>query len=190
MSKENEIAVLDINRTKVLAKLKKLGARHEGKHNFKRIEFLINGNVKGSHSWGRVRTDGKTTTITIKWLDGNSKFSPMDEFEIKTNDFKDSVKLMSKLVNPESFLYFENVRTAYRLGNSYITLDKWPGIPLFLEVEAPSTGIARSIYKKLGVKGKFVGNVSIHKIYESYRLDFVEVMKENNPKIKKLLAEV
>ncbi len=186
MGKENEVKILNIGRKDTIKRLTSLGAKHTGTHKFKRIEFLLDGNVKGSHSWGRVRTDGKETTITLKETRGNGGFTSMNEYEIKTDNFKNTVGIISRIINSKLILYFENERDAYKLGNAYITIDKWPKIPYSLEIEAPTMKDVKKTYKMLKIKGKFVGNASIHKIYELYGLNFSKVMMENKNKLKKL----
>jgi adenylate cyclase, class 2 len=187
MGTENEIEILDVKRNDVVKRLKELKAKHVGNHKFKRIEFLLKGDVHGGHSWGRIRTDGKETTITLKETKGKQGFSSMKEYEIKTDDFEEAVRIMTKIINTKILLYFENEREAYRLGNSYITIDKWPEIPHFVEIEAPSLKEVRETYKKLKIEGKFVGNAPIHKIYSLYNLDFKKVMGKNKTKLKKLM---
>lgn len=189
MNKENEIEILDINRKDVTDRLKEMKARHVGHHRFRRIEFLLKGNVKGSHSWGRVRTDGDKTTITLKEMKGKGGFTSMDEYEISTNDFGEASRIMTKIINPKILLYFENERDAYMLGKAYVTIDKWPGIPAFIEIEAPSMKIVKDTYKRLRIKGRFVGNSPIHKVYELYGLDFKKVMAKNEPKLRSLLEK-
>lgn len=183
MAKENEIIVLDIDKAEVARRLKAIKAKRAGAYKYKRIEFLLGGNLEGSHSWGRVRTDGKSTTITVKQLHKGG-LSPMDEYEVKTNDFKDTVKIVSRLIDSDLIIYFENERDAYSLGKTLITIDKWPGIPHFVEIEAPSMKAAKEAYNRLKIKGKLIGNMPIHNIYKKYGLDFKKVMSKNKGKLK------
>lgn len=189
MGKENEIQILDVDKKQVAGRLKALNAKHTGSHKFKRVEFLLKGKVKGWHSWGRVRTDGKETTITLKEFKGNGGFTSMDEFEIKTDDFAGASELLTRLVSPKVIIYFENDREAYSLGKAHITIDKWPKIPTFVEIEAPTMQEVRRVNKLLKIKGKIRGNMSIHKVYDLYGLDFHKVMSENEPKLRKLLGK-
>jgi adenylate cyclase class 2 len=188
MGKENEIAILDIDKSKVIKRLKELKFKPLGKSRFKRIEFMLDGDLGSGHSWIRVRTDGKETTITFKEMKGEGGFAAMDEFEVKASSFTDSVKIMSKLADSK-IVYFENERDAYMLGHAYVTIDKWPQIPAFVEIEAPSIKTLKETYKLLKIKGKFVGNASIHNIYKQYGLNFEDVVSKNKPKLKKLLAD-
>lgn len=188
MAKENEVAILDINRKQVIRRLHELKARHVGVYRFKRIEFLLKGDVNGSHSWARVRTDGKETTVTVKETQGKGGFTSTNEHEIKTDNFRETIRIITKLIDPKLIIYFENERDAYLLGNAYITIDKWPRIPAFVEIEAPLMKNVRATYKLLGIQGMFVGNAPIHDIYKLYGLDFRKVMAENRGKLKALLT--
>ena len=188
MGKENEVMILDINAAEARKRLKQLNAKPIGRYKFKRIEFLLKGKVKSAHSWGRVRTDGKETTITMKEMKGAGGYSAMTEYEIKTDNFKNAVRLITRLIDSDLIIYFENQREAYELGKAYVTIDKWPEIPAYM-IEAPSMQIVKYVYRKLGIKGKFAGNASIHKVYERYGLNFREVMKRNAPKLRELLTE-
>lgn len=186
MAKEREVMILDVNKGEVAKRLRDLKAKHVGVHKYKRMEFLLKGDVHGSHSWGRVRTDGKVTTITIKELHRGKSFIPTDEYEVETNDFNGTVRIIRRLINSGIVLYFENERDAYTLGNAHITIDKWPQIPHFVEIEAPSMKEVKGAYKLLKIHGKLAANTPIHTLYKSYGLDFRKVMAKNDNKLKKL----
>jgi adenylate cyclase, class 2 len=188
MGDEHEITILDVKRSEVLARLRKLKAKHAGSHRFRRVEFLLKGNVRGGHSWGRVRTNGDETTITLKETRGRGGFTSMKEYEVKADNFEEAARIMTRLVDSRVLVYFENERDAYKLGSAQVTIDKWPRIPAFVEIEAPSMAEVKRAYKRLGISGRFVGNLSIHKIYGHYGLSFEKVMAKNRPKLDKLLG--
>ncbi len=188
MAKEREIMILDVKRSQVIARLKRLGAKHVGDHRFRRMEFMLDGKIGAGHAWVRVRTDGTATTLTLKEMHKKGGFTPMSEYEVKTNDFRETLRIMSRLARKEC-IYFENSREAYSLWGAYITLDKWPGIPLYVEIEAPTDSRLRQVYKKLAIEGKFAGNAAIHDVYKRYGLDFEKVARANSGKLKELLAE-
>ncbi len=189
MGKEYEIEILDIDQREAERGLRAVGARYVGSHSFRRVEFLLSGDIGGSHSWGRVRSDGKKTTITLKELNGDDRMAPMVEREISTDNFEGAVRIVGRLVGQKSLIYFENSRKAYVLGSAYITIDKWPGIPPFMEIEAKSMQVAHSIYKRLGIKGKMVGNAPIREIYRHYGLDFEKEVGKNDRILKRLLVQ-
>ena len=187
MSKEREIVILDIERKEVIKRLKELTARHIGEYKFKRIEFMLDGDIGSGHSWVRVRTDGKSATITLKETKGEGGFGAMEEYEVKTDNFADTVRIMSKIAKTK-IIYFENWKRRHMLKQAYITIDKWPGIPAFVEIEAPSMKILKETYKRLGIKGKFFGTASIDRIYKNYGLNFRKVVERNEPELKRLLG--
>lgn len=184
MAKEHEVGLLDINVPQVRRRLKELGATYKGHIKYNRIEFVIDGDVGDRHSWARVRTDGKDTVITVKKYFGTDK--PMDEHEVHTDDFEEAVRMMYNMAKSEVF-YFETERYKYRLGNADITLDKWPGIPYFMEIEGPSMKYVENVYKKLSIKGKYVGNITADGVYKIYGLDFKREMRKNIAKLKRIL---
>ncbi len=186
MGKESEIEILDVDRKEVVRRLRELKARHEGVHRFRRMEFLIRGNIHGKHSWMRVRTDGKETTITLKETQGRGGYTSMKEYEVTAGDFGDAVRIMCKLSDSKP-IYWENDRDAWRLGDAYVTIDKWPGIPAFVEIEAPTMRRVKEVYRLMNIKGRFVGNEPIHTIYRRYGLDFRAAMARNEPKLRRLL---
>ncbi|MDE1865722.1 MAG: CYTH domain-containing protein [Candidatus Micrarchaeota archaeon] len=184
MAKEHEIDILEVDRAEAARRLKQLGADYNGHVRYRRIEWLIGGRIGKMHSWGRVRTDGKNTTITVKRFRG--KHLPMDEHEISANSFEEAVRLVSRLTRSKIF-YFENERDIYRLDGATITLDKWPLVPLFMEIESRSMSHANELYKRLGIKGELVGNATIDSIFKRYGLDFRKEMSRNNGKLERIL---
>lgn len=187
MGKESEIAILDVDKKEVKRRLRELHAKHTGTYDFRRMEFLLKGSVKGTHSWGRIRTDGKKTTITLKEMHGKGGFTSMNEYEVNVDDFEETMRIMNKLINSRIVTYFENKREAYSLGKAQVTIDKWPEIPTFVEIEAPSMKEVKAAYRLLGINGRMIGNSPIHKIYDLYGLKFKEVMAKNEPKLRSIL---
>ncbi len=187
MPKEYEVDILNINREEAVARLNELGAKHVGTHHFRRMEFRLEGDSDAGHSWIRVRTDGKKTTLTMKTYNLGG-FNPMDEYEVETGGFEDTIRIMSRLAKSRC-IYFENDRDAYRLDDLYITLDKWPEIPLFMEIEAPDEAKLRAAAAMIGIKGELIGNCVINDVYKRYGLTFLEVVGKNDHKLKELLSE-
>jgi len=121
MAKEHEIDILDVDKREVERRLRKLGARYNGHTRFRRIEFVVGGDIKKHHSWVRVRTDGRKTVITFKQMKGKNQ--PMEEREVTVDSFGDAVRIMSRLARSR-VMYFENERDSYEFGGAKITIDK------------------------------------------------------------------
>lgn len=190
MPKEIELRIFDIDPKEVASRLGDVGAKYVATRNFKRVELLIKGkvsNVYGGHKmWARVRTDGKRTTVTLKERRG-SAVHKTDEWEIEANDFKTAVQMFCKMYKPT--IYEENKRIEYSYGGAQITIDKWPMLPWFLEIEGSSVKKVRDIYKRLALKrGAEVGNMSIVEGYKKYGIDWVALTRRNKKKLERLLS--
>jgi adenylate cyclase class IV len=184
MAKECEVDILDIDKGAAERRLREMGAKYKGHTKFRRIEFLIGRKRAGPHSWARVRTDGRVTTITVKRFRG--KRLPMEEHEVEVGDFESAVRVMGKLTRSE-LSYFENERDSYELGRAKITIDKWPGIPHLIEIEGPSMAYVKNLHKKLGITGEFRGNAHLDSVYKRYKLNFKDVVAKDQSRLRKIL---
>jgi adenylate cyclase class 2 len=184
VAKEHEIVVIDIDKQEVERKLKSSGAKYKGHSEYRRIEFLIGGKRARKHSWGRVRTDGKETTITVKRY--ISKQLPMEEHEISVENFEETVRLISKITLSKP-CYFENSRDLYIYKKAKVTIDKWPGIPHYIEIEGPSMAYVKKLYEDMKIKGSFIGNPTLEDVYDRYGLKFSRVVEKDQVKLRKIL---
>ena len=94
MSVEIEGRIININPEETRDKIIKLGAKQVGFYNFKRYTFDSIPKVDGR--WGRLRTDGKNTTLTLKEII-NDSLSGTNEWEITVSDFKETLIILEKL---------------------------------------------------------------------------------------------
>ncbi len=181
MPKEIELKVLDVNKEQLIKRLKALKARKLPVQNFRRIIFFIKDDKKES-VWLRLRTDGKKVTLTLKEQFG-SGLTQTNEYETEVKDFKTTAKILCKSF--KRFVYEETTRIPYLYKGAEITIDKWPDIPWFMEIEGKSKDHVMQLYKELNVSGRPVGNINADVAYKMYGLNFEEIAKKNN---KKLLA--
>ena len=180
---EFELKVLDINPGEVRQKLRKLKAKRVAFIKYRRIVFLIKGK-KGQKIWIRLRTDGKKHTMTLKDSRGWS-ISSMKEYEVKISDFKEAARILAKAL-PRNF-YEENTRELYKIGDTEITIDKYPFIPPFVEIEAKTVEGVERMFRKLNITGKRFGNAPGGEVYTYYGLDNWKIHSRHNKKLKKLL---
>lgn len=184
MGKEIELKVLDVDKAEVLLRLKKLHAKKVGTFNFKRIIYLVKKDKKAV-SWLRLRTDGKTHSMTLKEQFG-SGLTQTNEFETKIEDFKEAARILSRAFKKS--IYEENTRIEYSLKGVQITIDKWPYIPWLVEIEGPSEKQVMKTYKTLKIKGRPVGNINAHEAYAIYGLNFTKIAERNGKKLIKLIG--
>ncbi len=184
MPKEIEIKILDVDHDQVVRRLRALRARKVGHYRFKRIIFSLMDNGKRQR-WIRLRTDGKTHTLTLKDKSG-SGIMQTEELETEVEDFPTTARMLCMaLPNP---MYEENERTEYMLGRTQVTLDKWPQIPWLVEIEGKSERDVRRVQRLLAIGGRDVGNISQIDAYRIYGIDVGKAAKRNRGRLARLIG--
>ncbi len=182
MQKEIELRIVDINRNEAVKRLREIHARHVAFRRFKRVEVRLIANPTLKR-WIRLRTDGRTTRFAIKENRGMKE--NVYEHEIDVSDFKEMGKMMLKVFPNNLKAYVKSDRDEYTLDGAEITINKWPGIPPFMEIEGKSKRHVKSVWKKLRLKGRPIGN--IFDVYRLYNKDFIKVNVKENSYINKML---
>ena len=163
---EFEIKFLEVDVPKLEKKLLETGAEKIGEYDYSRMlldypDFRLNEN----HSWLRLRTNGKETTLAYK-ADIKDKLG-VQEIEVVVDDYEKTYKLLKSLglvVKREE----KNKRIRYKKGEAVFDIDFWPGIPPYLEVEANSIKEAREAANELGFNGDKGLICSASAIYAKY----------------------
>ena len=170
MPKEFETKVLEIDVDEIKKKLKELGAKEEEEMFFRRIVFDQGSDPSSDNSdWIRLRTDGKKTTLTHKARRGFG-IDGTEENEVEVSDFETAERIFSN-IEFKKRIYQENKRILFRFEDIEFNLDTWPGIPTYLEIEAPSIERVNEGLKILGLEGKEIGNVPVYHVYTKYGID-------------------
>lgn len=171
MDQEFETQVLDIDKNKISKKLKDLGAKEETEALQKRWVFDLDPcTVLSTGEWIRLRQVGsKKPTITYKNKSGKG-LGETQEIEIEVDDFEKAAKLLSKLPFKGQY-YQENKRTKFILNDIEFTLDTWPRIPTFLEIEGKSEEKVHEGLKLLSLTDKDAGHIGTIAIYQKYGID-------------------
>ena len=143
---EYEVRVLDINVEEIKKKLKELNATLV-EEVFQR-RYVYDFNPVNPDKWIRLRTNGNTTTLTIKEVNKNS-IDGTKELEIVVDDFDKTNSILNELgYKPRAIQ--ENKRIKYDLNGVEVDIDTWPKIPSYLEVEGSSE---EEVYKTLDLLG-------------------------------------
>lgn len=114
----------------------------------------------------RLRDEGEHVTLTYKRVTAEGVLEEeecVESFEVTRN--------LLQYMRLTFSSYQENFRTTYTLGNAMITLDEWPGIPPFLEIEAPdhATLLQTAASLELDPQQGMVGAVSV--VYQHFQID-------------------
>jgi len=153
MSKEIEKRFFNFDRLEIEKILKELGAVKKGIYLFKIVQFKANPPIKTL----RVRDEGFRITFTIK-----EKTNDYDiENEVIINNFNEMRIMINKLGYKEKY-YMEKIRELYDIGESELIFDHYPGLPGYIEIEAPTEDELNKLIGKFGLdpNEKF-GNFSI-----------------------------
>lgn len=100
-----------------------------------------------SGGWLRLRDEGGRITLTLKVVSGQA-IEEQKELELIVNDFQQAESLLSTL-GCRKRAYQESKRELWSLEGVDITLDTWPFLPPFVEVEGPSEEAVRAVCHRL-----------------------------------------
>ena len=166
MATEFETKVLDIDVPGILDKLKKLGAEDKTDMMMRRFVFDIN---PEKNEWIRLRDDGKKVTLTYKNRTG-SEIGSTEEIEVKVSGFDDTAKILKRLPFKGVF-YQENRRKLFLLQDCEVSIDSWPRIPPYLEIEGDSKEQVTACLSLLNLEGDDEGDISVVEVYKRYGID-------------------
>ncbi len=167
MKTEVEARILDVNVSELKEKLEKVGAKFINNYNQKRYIYDFNPVQKGK--WIRLRTDGESTTLTIKEIK-NDGIDGTKELEIEVSDIE-STNLILEELGYKARSYQENKRTRYIYNDIEIDIDSWPKIPTYVEFEGSEEDALISFIESLGYAKDDLITYGVSKIYNHYGLD-------------------
>lgn len=147
MKTEFEVRFLGIVEKEIIKKLESLGATFVG--DWFQVRNVYDFTPKIPNQWVRLRTNGETTTLTIKEIKAET-VDGTKELEIEVSDFATTDAILNKL-GYVARAREENKRKRYILDGVEIDIDTWPLIPTFIEIEAESEEQIKDICKKLGL---------------------------------------
>lgn len=150
MNIEYEATFPNINKNSLRIRLKKAGAkliRQEFMQ--KRIVFHLPKGHEIKGGWIRVRDEGDKITMSLKAVNGE-KIEDQKEVCLKVDSFDQAV-LFLESIGCVKKAYQESKRELWMLDNVEITLDEWPFLEPYLEIEGKSETVVEHAAKKLGL---------------------------------------
>ena len=97
----------------------------------------------------RLRKNPEEILLTFKEKISDKKIKVWKELEIKPDNFELLREILKEIGMKESKNYRKN-RVSYAIGKVKFELDSMPGIPTFLEIEAPTQEKVKKFVEKLG----------------------------------------
>lgn len=141
--------------------LESKGATKVGEFYQKRYVYDFNPIVNGK--WIRLRTNGKTSTLTIKEVLNINEIGGTNEIEIEVSDFEKTNIILNEL-GYKTRNYQENKRIRYILDN--------------VEIEGKSEEDVKCMIDKLNIDKNKVTTLDVTSIYnEIYNIDVLKIDK-------------
>lgn len=99
-------------------------------------------------AWLRVRQEADKVTMSFKQRLG-LEIDSMKEVEVVVSDYEDTRRILQEsglTIKAEQ----DQKREVWKLGECEVTLDEWPWIPKFIEIEGPSNEAVQAVSEQLG----------------------------------------
>lgn len=173
MAKEREVTILNIDEKGFVSKLLNNGAVK--KDEFLQRRYTYDFNPILPSKWIRLRTNGKKTTLTIKEIKDKTAIDGTMELETVVGDF-DVMNDILKELGYSYRNYQENYRIIYSLDNVEISIDSWPLIPTYAEIEGKTNEDVVMALEKLGYTLDDATTLDVTSIYnEIYGIDLLKI---------------
>lgn len=167
---EYEVKVLDIDPKAFTKKANSLGFVLEKELSFRRV--LFDRVPADDKALIRLRTDGSQATLTFKKFHENA-IDGVEEHEVDVSDFETCKTLLQRTGLKETS-YQENTRKLFlnpQRPDLEITIDQWPAIPPYAEVEGKSVEGVKKLLAELGVDESKVTSTTPGGVYKTYGID-------------------
>ncbi len=168
MKTEIEGKFLDINKEELRKKLVLFKAELVHKERLmKRMNFDYEDHrLEKIGGWVRVRDEGDKISLAYKQLNDRTLHGTK-EISLIINDFEDACTFL-KSIGLRKISYQETKRESWLLDNVGITIDTWPWIPPFVELEGETEESLKVVCKKLGLNWNDVMHGSVETAYQSH----------------------
>ncbi len=178
MNIEYEATFIDIDKDEIRGRLKKSGATLI-KPDFlmKRLTFELPAGHEIPGGWLRIRDEGDKTTLSLKIIDGD-KIEDQKEICLNINNFEEGVKLL-EMIGARQKAYQENRRELWILDEVEVTIDEWPYLEPYVEVEGKSEKEVRAISERLGFDYSQALFCAVSTIYNKKYGVPIEVVNQN-----------
>ncbi len=168
MITELEAKFLDIDIVDMRDKLSRLGAelihseRLMKRRNFDYDDMRID-KVNG---WIRIRDEGERIMLAYKQLNDRTLYGTK-EITLEVEDFE-KMELFFKLIGLKPLAYQETKREMWMLDDVEITIDTWPWIPSFVELEGMDETLIKHVAKELEFNWENALYGSVEIVYQKY----------------------
>lgn len=148
MKNEIEATFLSVDKDSMRAKLKKVEFKLKiPEYLMRRKTFDFSRVTLGYKKWGRVRQESDKVTMTIKEIRG-SGINDTYEVELIVNDF-DIACSFFEACDIHTKAFQENMREVWVRNGVEVTIDTWPGLKPFVEIEGEDENTVQEVSHEL-----------------------------------------
>ncbi|HEY4523118.1 MAG TPA: CYTH domain-containing protein [Candidatus Paceibacterota bacterium] len=165
MQTEIEAKFTDIDVAATRAGLRRVGAELLQAETLMRRRVYEHPTGK-ENDWFRVRDEGNRVTMSYKKLEDRTLHGTK-EIVFEVPSFDDACRFL-EAAHVRFVSYQETKRETWRLGGADITIDTWPWIPTFLEIEAPTEEGVRATAEALGLDMAAATYGSVENVYTAH----------------------
>ena len=165
MQIEYEATYPNIDRDNIRQKLKNVGATlARPEYLQKRVVFNLPAGLDIKGGWLRVRDEGNRITMSLKVVDGEH-IESQKELMLEVNSFEKAEELLT-ILGAQKKAYQETKRELWELDGVEVTIDEWPFLEPFAEVEGNFEEEVRRVSEKLGFDWKDALFCAVGTLYE------------------------
>ena len=149
MKIEYEATFTNIDKEEIRARLREAGATLvRPEFLMKRVVFELPTGHEIPGGWLRVRDEGDKITMSLKVVNGN-KIENQKEIQVVIDNFSEGVSLLENLGAERKALQ-ESRRELWLLDEVEVTIDEWPYLEPYVEVEGNNEEAVKVVSKKIG----------------------------------------
>src|SRR5690349_12710496 len=150
METEIEAKFINVASEEMRAKLKVLGAQlSQAECVMRRRNYdFPDGSLEHIYAWVRIRDEGNKVTMSYKRNNDDGLHGTV-EVNVGVDNF-DAASAFLETIGMMQKSYQETKRESWLLDGVEVTIDTWPWIPSFVELEGKSEEAVKSVVTKLG----------------------------------------
>ena len=168
METELEAKFLDIDPDSLRKSLKENGAKlaHPERLMKRKAFDFPDERLEKEGGWIRVRDEGDKITLSYKRLVDRTLHGTK-EITVEVSDFEKTCNILIA-AGLQADAYQETKREKWELEGSEITIDTWPWIPTFVEIEAPTEDKLKEVASKIDLDWSKAMHGSVETAYQKY----------------------
>ena len=168
METEIEAKFLDINVNEIRELLKKNNAKliHEERDMKRKVFDYNDKRLEKIGGWIRVRDEGDKITLSYKRLIDRT-LEGTKEITVNVDSFEKACDLLVA-VGFDCLAFQETKRERWELDNVEVTIDTWPWIPTFIELEGENEAVLKNVADKLNIDWDKALYGSVEIAYRNY----------------------